>query len=428
MPPQAFLGCDLARYGTHWAVLVNDRGQSVGSPQAFRTTPVALERLAQWVGAQLEAGTELRVIVEPTGPATEPVQRFWRDRQVRVDCVIPLRVKRFRESYQSHTKTDRVDAFILAKYAQTYADVLYPVIEPTDPRFAALRDGVKESGRLARDLGNVEKRAVALIDRWIPEFGPVAPSLRTPDGPAIFREVWQTFAEQPIWTVCPPAVQQQCLTIRPVTAAERAAIRDRLPLVRHQLERLLTHHQLLREQKLAVEEELTALYNALDPAHLVRSLPGVGVTLAPFLLALWPAICAVRSRQALKAYVGWDPATNQSNRTIRPHGHLTKTGPSWARWALYLAADVARHWDPQLAVVYHRAMTGKGKCHQQAVIEVAVHLLWRLARVVRTGEPYEFRDPEGNPMPSGRERQQLIAAQYTVPDAVRNRTRSHRPA
>lgn len=104
MPPQAFLGCDLARYGTHWAVLVNDRGQSVGSPQAFRTTPVALERLAQWVGAQLEAGTELRVIVEPTGPATEPVQRFWRDRQVRVDCVIPLRVKRFRESYQSHTK------------------------------------------------------------------------------------------------------------------------------------------------------------------------------------------------------------------------------------------------------------------------------------------------------------------------------------
>ncbi len=79
-------------------------------------------------------------------------------------------------------------------------------------------------------------------------------------------------------------------------------------------------------------------------------------------------------------------------------------------------------------MVYHRAMTGKGKCHQQAVTEVAVHLLWRLARVVRIGKPYEFRDPEGQPMPSGRERQQLIAAQYTVPDAVRNRTRSHRPA
>ena len=79
--------------------------------------------------------------------------------------------------------------------------------------------------------------------------------------------------------------------------------------------------------------------SGLDSAHLVRSLPGVGVTLAPFFLALWPAIRAVRSRKALKAYVGFDLATSQSNRTLHTHGHMTKTGPSWARWALYLAAD-----------------------------------------------------------------------------------------
>ncbi|NMP25103.1 IS110 family transposase [Sulfobacillus harzensis] len=427
MPSQAFLGCDLARYGTHWAVLVNDRGQQVSKPQRFRTRPADLEQLYQWVTTQITPETELRVIVEPTGPATEPVQRFWRDRRVRVDCVIPLRVKRFRESYHGHTKTDRLDAFILAKYAHTYADLLYPVIEPSDPRFGTLKEGIKDSWRLARDLGTVEKRATALIDRWIPEFGTVAPSLRTPDGPAIFQEVWQTFEEHPVWTVCPSAVQDHCLVIRPRTAAERAALRERLPAARQQLQRLLDQHQLLREQKACVEADLTTLYDILDPAQLVRSLPGVGVTLAPFFLALWPAIQAVRSRKALKAYVGLDIATNQSNRTLHTHGHVTKTGPSWARWALYLAADIGRHWDPQLAAVYYRAMTAKGKCHQQAVIEVAIHLLWRLARIVRTGQPYEFRDPDGHPMPSGRERQQLIATQYTVPDAVRNRTRSHRP-
>jgi hypothetical protein len=102
----------------------------------------------------------------------------------------------------------------------------------------------------------------------------------------------------------------------------------------------------------------------------------------------------------------------------------TKTGFSWA---LYLAADIGRHWDPQLAFVYYRAMTQKGKCHQQAVVEVAIHLLWRLARIVRTGQPYEFRDPNGELMPLARDRQRLITEQYTVPDSVRNRTRSHRP-
>lgn len=426
MPHQAFLGCDLARYGKHWAVLVDDRGRQVGAPQGFRTSPEELERLYQWVQTQIEPHTELRVIVEPTGPATEPIQRFWRGRDVRVDCVIPLRVKRFRESYHGHTKTDRLDAFILGKYAHTYADLLYPVIEPSDPRFDALKDGVKDSWRLARDMGNVEKRATALIDRWIPEFGTVAPSLRTPTGPAIVEEVWQTFEEQPVWNVCPAAIQQQCLAIRPSSPAERAAIRERLPAVKQQLRRLLDHHKLLRQQKAAVEAELTELVHVLDPAQTVRSLPGVGMTLAPFLL--WPAIQTVRSRKALKAYVGFDLATAQSHRTIRTHGHLTKTGPSWARWALYLAADIARHWDPQLAVVYYRAMVVKGKCHQQAVMEVAIHLLWRLARIVRTGQPYEFRDPEGNPMPSGRERQELIVTKYAVPDTVRNRTRSHRPA
>ena len=124
---------------------------------------------------------------------------------------------------------------------------------------------------------------------------------------------------------------------------------------------MLDHHQLLREQKAAVEAELTTLSQALDSAHLVRSLPGVGVTLAPFFLALWPAIRAARSRKALKAYVGLDLATSQSNRTLHTHGHMTKPGPSWA---LYLAADIGRHWDPQLAFVYYRAMTQKGKCHQ----------------------------------------------------------------
>ena len=259
MPAQAFLGCDLARYGAHWAVLVHDRGQQVSTPQRFRTTSADLEQLYHGVTAQRDPETELRVIVEPTGPATEPVQRFWRDRGVRVDCVIPLRVKRFRESYQGHTKTDRLDAFILAKYAHTDADLLYPVIEASDPRFGPLKDGIKDSWRLARDLGTGEKRATALLDRWIPEFGTVAPSLRTPEGPAVFQEVWQTFEEQPVGTVCPPAVQAQCFAIRPRTSAERSTMRDRLPAARQPRQRLLDHHQLLREQKAAVEAELTTL-------------------------------------------------------------------------------------------------------------------------------------------------------------------------
>ena len=110
------------------------------------------------------------------------VQDFWHQHAVRVDCVVPFRVKHFRQSYQSHTKTDRLDAFILAKYAHTYRNLLYPAIIPTDDRLGVLRDSIKEVWGFSRDLGSVEKRAAALVDQWIPEWGTIAPFLHQANG------------------------------------------------------------------------------------------------------------------------------------------------------------------------------------------------------------------------------------------------------
>lgn len=427
-PRIAYLGCDLARYGPHWAVLVDDQGIVLGAPQSFRSTQVDYQRVLAWTQRQLPPETELHVILEPTGPATAPVQAFWRSKGIAVYVVIPFRVKRFRESYQSHTKTDRLDAFILAKYAQTYGDHLRPVIEATDVRYAQLRDRVKEIWRMSRDQGSLEKQAQALVDLWIPEFGASAPTLTGHQGAQVYREIFQVFEERPVWPNCSAAMQALALGVRPEEPQERAAQSMASQPSQQQLARLLARYTLLAEQKEAALEELTALYEALDPDHLVQSLIGVGPILAPFLLALRPAIEAVKNFRALKAFVGMDVATMQSNRTVATHGHMTKAGASWARWALYLAAEVGRRWDPQLAAVYHRAMMEKGKCHQQAVTEVAIHQLRRLAAVLKAQQPYEPRDLDGHPMPSGKDRRAFISQRLVVPESVRNRTRAHRPA
>ncbi len=70
---------------------------------------------------------------------------------------------------------------------------------------------------------------------------------------------------------------------------------------------------------------------------------------------------------------------------FRHHVHPPSASALGPECALYLAADTGRHWDARLAFVYYRTMTQKGKCHQQSVMEVAIHLLWRLARIVPTG-------------------------------------------
>lgn len=105
---------------------------------------------------------------------------------------------------------------------------------------------------------------------------------------------------------------------------------------------------------------------------------------------------------------------------------MSKAGPAWLKRAAFLAADIARRWDPQLAHVYCRSMTVKGNHHTKAVCEVAVHLLDRVFHVLKTKTAYELRTPEGHPI-GGTEARQLIEKRHTVTDDVRRRRRSKKP-
>ena len=64
-----------------------------------------------------------------------------------------------------------------------------------------------------------------------------------------------------------------------------------------------------------------------------------------------------------------------------------KSGSDRVKCALYIAADVARKIDPDLASVYWRLMMKKGHHHKQALCAVATRLINRIYRVLKTGEP-----------------------------------------
>ena len=72
-----------------------------------------------------------------------------------------------------------------------------------------------------------------------------------------------------------------------------------------------------------------------------------------------------------------------------------KSGSDRVKRALYIAADVARKIDPDLASVYWRLMVKKGHHHKQALCAVATRLINRMYRVLKTGEPYVLRDQQG---------------------------------
>ncbi len=120
------------------------------------------------------------------------------------------------------------------------------------------------------------------------------------------------------------------------------------------------------------------------------------------------------------------PGSQQSGESEAQGLHITQAGPDLVKKYAYLAAEVARLHDPQLAAIYYDQMVHKGKHYNQAICACSTHLLDRVWVVVSEDRPYELRDVEGRPVTVA-EAQRIIAERYTVPEEVRRRnSRRHR--
>lgn len=87
------------------------------------------------------------------------------------------------------------------------------------------------------------------------------------------------------------------------------------------------------------------------------------------------------------------------------------------------SADRARAQDPQLAAVYHAQMVERGATHTKALCVVAARLAERAWATMSRDMPYVVCDTNGHPVTAA-EAKAIIAAHFTVPEAVRRRRRS----
>jgi hypothetical protein len=114
------------------------------------------------------------------------------------------------------------------------------------------------------------------------------------------------------------------------------------------------------------------------------------------------------------------PRSDQSGEHEGKGLRVTRAGPDLVKKYLYLDAEVARRWDPQLAVIYYTQMVKYGKHHSQAVCACATHLLDRIRVILTEDRAYELRDVDGTPVTTEQARA-IIAERYTVPEEVRQR-------
>ncbi len=180
----------------------------------------------------------------------------------------------------------------------------------------------------------------------------------------------------------------------------------------------------------AVQAELAAhasqretCYQAVDPAGLARSLPGLAEVGGPALAACMGDPARFARGKQFRSFTGLAPKASETGDTDRKGQPMSKAGSSLLRTTLVRAADTARKQDPQLAAIYHQQMTQRGNDHLGALCVVAAHLAERAWTVMRRGTPYVICDTNGQPV-TAQQAKAIITEHWTVPPEIRAQRRS----
>ena len=122
-----------------------------------------------------------------------------------------------------------------------------------------------------------------------------------------------------------------------------------------------------------IDGELHACAKADPPVKVLRTLPGVGEFTALVMVAEIGDISRFPRARKLAAWTGLTPTVRGSDLKVR-HGHISKQGSAWLRWAMNQAAQTAKR-SPEFAVSYATIAKRRGK--KIATIAIARKLLTR---------------------------------------------------
>ena len=418
------LGIDLACRAAHVASLAGPNGTLAWSGRTFFTRPDDLERL--WADVGVDAG-ELTVVMEPTRNAWSPVAAWFDRRGVKVVLVPTTQSADLRAYYSKHTKNDRLDSILLARLPLLHPEGLraHSGLGPADP----LRRAAKQRSSIVKRRTAVFARIDALLELlgpgWYQElgtdYGNAAMHLlaRYADPNDLIRLGLARLSRFLIryshgqWREAKAAalleVARQSLALWGQDGMDFAALSADIAVEAEQALQLT-------EQLDTLKARLTSMYVQADPDQVVITAPGVGPILAATITGRLGDPHRFTSLAAVRSYSGLVPKVSQSGQAEH-HGGITKAGDRTLRAAAFMAADMARRADPQLAAKYVRLMNA-GRHHDSAVCHVATVLLTRIAACLRTGQPYVIRDLDGTALTEA-EGRRIVTQHHQVDPKIR---------
>ena len=296
------------------------------------------KRLACATSSEIRAYCEqfqpFRAVIEATG-----TYRWLHGLLCPIGTVLLAHPLRLRAMVQRRSKTDRLDAMLLADLLRINQ---IPLAHIPSEKHQMLRDLTRHRSRMAR--GQAESKTIL---RWILARHNVTAPYKYPFGPR--GRYWlsrQNFG---------PADNQ----------------------VRDELVERLDHYN---KQAALLDGQLERLRTEFPEAECLLELHGIGTYSAMVIIAEFGDVLRFRTAKQAAAYTGLTTRVEQSGNHCYT-GHITKQGPSWLRWVLVEAAMKVIQEDLPLANFYTRIRKrSSAKIARVATARKLAEICWKRLR------------------------------------------------
>ncbi len=328
-----FVGVDIAAKTAtlSWGSSV----ETLSNPITIAQTRKGWEKLVQQVTPLVAQARHCLVVMEATGTYWMQMALYLYEAGLQVSVINPIRSRYFAKMLLQQTKTDAVDARLLARLG---------MLLPLTP--------------------------------WTPP-------------PQIYYELQQRLAYRDD-LVAMRLQERNRLHALQHHATIVSSIQQRLEQHIQRLSAQISQLDQEIETLLAAEHEWTA------SAVRLQSIPGIGANTAAWILTATLNFTACNSPEEAAAFAGLAPHTRQSGTSLHSQRSIGRGGHERLRRALYLAAIPAVRFNPSLACFYQRLLA-RGKPKKVALCAAArklLHMAWALVTKKSFFEPHYAPTPE----------------------------------
>ncbi len=146
----------------------------------------------------------------------------------------------------------------------------------------------------------------------------------------------------------------------------------------------------LEKEKKVLEQELEKIVKEehQEDLTLLKSIPGIGIKTALFLLVFTDGFERFDSAKELCSYAGITPTIRQSGSSVKGKARMSKIGNQKLRNLLFMCSFNACKYNRACKALFDR-IVAKGKSKKLALIAVCNKLLKQAYAIVKSGIPYD---------------------------------------